>query len=132
MPISIDSALGPLPDALALRARRTEILAANLANEDTPNYKARDIDFRATLNKAQSDHIALKQTHANHLSDSNGLPGGADVKYRQPLQASIDGNTVDGQMEHAAFSENAVNYQATLTFLSGRIKSLMLAIRGSN
>jgi len=132
MPISIDSALGPIPDALALRARRTEILAANLANEDTPNYKARDVDFSATLNKAQSDQISLKQTHAGHLSDSNNLTAGAELKYRQPLQASIDGNTVDAQMEHAAFSENAVNYQATLTFLSGRIKSLMLAIKGSN
>lgn len=130
MPISIDSALGPFPEALALRARRTEVLAANLANQDTPNFKARDIDFRATLNKAQSDQLSLKRTNAGHLSAPGDLPGGASLKYRQPLQASIDGNTVDAQLEHAAFSENAVNYQATLGFLSGRIKSLMLALKG--
>jgi flagellar basal-body rod protein FlgB len=130
MPLSIDSVLGPLPEALSLRSRRTEILASNLANEDTPGYKARDIDFRAVMSKARSEQLSLTRTHSAHQAGSSTLPEGASLKYRQPPQASIDGNTVDAQMEQAAFAENAVNYQATLSFLSGRIKGLMLAIKG--
>ena len=130
MPLSIDSVLGPLPEALSLRSRRTEILASNLANEDTPGYKARDVDFRAAMGKARSDQLSLARTHSAHQADPGNLPEGALLKYRQPLQASIDGNTVDAQKEQAAFAENAVNYQATLSFLSSRIKGLMRAIKG--
>jgi flagellar basal-body rod protein FlgB len=130
MPLSIDSVLGPLPEALSLRSRRTEILASNLANEDTPGYKSRDIDFRAAMGKARSEQLSLSRTLSAHQPGPGNLPEGASLKYRQPLQASIDGNTVDAQMEQAAFAENAVNYQATLSFLSGRIKGLMLAIKG--
>jgi flagellar basal-body rod protein FlgB len=130
MPLNIDSVLGPLPEALSLRSRRTEILASNLANEDTPGYKARDIDFQAAMSKARLEQLALTRTHPAHQAGPGNLPEGASLKYRQPLQASIDGNTVDAQMEQAAFAENAVNYQATLSFLSGRIKGLMGAIKG--
>jgi flagellar basal-body rod protein FlgB len=130
MPFSIDSVLGPLPEALSLRSRRTEILASNLANQDTPGYKARDIDFRAAMQTAGAEQLSLTRTHAAHQAGADELPEGAALKYRHPLQASIDGNTVDAQMEQAAFGENAVSYQATLSFLSGRIKGLMLAIKG--
>lgn len=132
MPLSIDSALGPLPDALVLRGRRSEVLASNLANADTPNFKARDVDFRAVMDQAQGSHqLAMQTTSAKHIAftENNGF-GGMPVQYRVPHQPSLDGNTVDGQVEQAAFAENAVNYQATLTFLSGRIRGLMTAIKG--
>jgi flagellar basal-body rod protein FlgB len=133
MAINLDSALGIYPQALLLRSRRAELLAGNLANADTPHYKARDIDFRAALAAAQdagTDARALVRTQANHLdTDGAGLPGG-EMMYRIPTQPSLDGNTVDTQVEYAEFAQNAMRYQASLTFLTGRIKTLMTAIRG--
>ena len=131
MPLSIDSALGPMPDALILRGRRSEVIASNLANADTPNFKARDFDFQSMMNKARSEQVALSTTHAQHiaLNGADGI-GGAPLQYRVPNQPSLDGNSVDLQVEQAAFAENAVNYEATLTFLTSRIKGLMTAIRG--
>lgn len=130
MPFNIDSALGIYPQTLALHARRAEVLAANMANADTPNYKARDIDFKTALNYAQSDMGTLKRTQAGHIAaDSDAVAAGL-VKYRVPHQSSLDGNTVNTEIEQAEFTRNAIQYQATLTFLSGRIRSLMTAIRG--
>lgn len=131
MPLNIDSALGTLPEALVLRGRRSELIASNLANADTPNFKARDFDFRAAMDKANGEQLAMRATQARHIafSDTDG-PGGMPLQYRIPNQPSLDGNTVDGQVEQAAFAENAVNYQATLTFLSGRISGLLRAIKG--
>ncbi|HWS03155.1 MAG TPA: flagellar basal body rod protein FlgB [Gammaproteobacteria bacterium] len=131
MPLSIDSALGPMPDALILRGRRSEVIASNLANADTPNFKARDFDFQSMMNKARSEQVALNTTHASHIAmNGAGGIGGAPLQYRVPNQPSLDGNSVDLQVEQAAFAENAVNYEATLTFLTSRIKGLMTAIRG--
>ena len=108
-------------------------LAANIANADTPNYKARDIDFRALLGGAQAQQATarLVATNAAHLPDAEaaGNLGGA-LMYRMPLQPSIDGNTVDPQAEYAQFAQNALQYQSSLTFLSGRIRTLLTAIRG--
>ncbi len=131
MPLSIDSALGPLPDALVLRGRRSDLIASNLANADTPNFKAKDVDFHALMDQAQGGHLAMQTTSAKHIAmtDDNGF-GGMPLQYRVPNQPSLDGNTVDGQVEQAAFAENSVNFQATLTFLSGRIRGLMTAIKG--
>lgn len=131
MPINIDSALGPLPEALVLRGRRSELIASNLANADTPNFKARDIDFQSVMNQARTEQVALNTTQARHiaLSDASGI-GSEPFKYRVPNQPSLDGNSVDSQVEQAAFAENAVNYQATLAFLNSRIKGLLTAIRG--
>jgi len=133
MPFNIDTALGIHPQALAVRARRAEILAANIANADTPNYKARDLDFRALLGGAQDQQMTarLVATNAAHLPDAEAVVnvvGG--LMYRMPLQPSIDGNTVDPQTEYAQFAQNALQYQASLTFLNGRIRGLMTAIRG--
>lgn len=131
MPLIIDSALGPMPEALILRGKRSELLASNLANADTPNFKARDFDFGAAMNQAHAGQVALATTHTNHIpmNDANGT-GNAPTQFRVPNQPSLDGNTVDAQVEQAAFAENAVNYQATLTFLNSRIKGLMGAIKG--
>lgn len=129
MPLDIDSALGIHAQALQVRSRRTEVLASNLANADTPNYKAKDIDFKAALQQAQAGYTPLKATHAVHIQPGGGNSPG-ELLYRVPEQASLDGNTVDTHVEQAEFARNAVQYQASLTFLGGRLKTLLSAIRG--
>jgi flagellar basal-body rod protein FlgB len=136
MALDIDQHLGVLPAALEVRGRRTELLANNLANADTPQYKARDLDFRealaaATGSGAPGRRLALETTQPRHLgATSSADPADAALKYRVPLAPALDGNTVDAQLEQAEFAENAVRYQATLTFLSSRFRSLMTAITG--
>lgn len=130
----INAHLGVHAQALRLRAMRSELIANNLANADTPDFKARDIDFRAALSAsaAQVKGVSLATTRANHLSASAAGGGSleAATRYRVPLAPSLDGNTVDVQVEQAAFAENAVRYQATLTFLGSRLRGLMTAITG--
>jgi flagellar basal-body rod protein FlgB len=132
MALNLDSYLGVHPDALKLQSKRTEIIADNLANSDTPGYKARDIDFRAAMASAANAGATVKlaTTNAGHLSIDPNTEASANLKYRTPLAPSLDGNTVDAQQEQAAFAENTVRYQATLTFLSASFKSLMTAITG--
>ena len=135
MPITIDSALGNHPQALTLRSQRAEVLAANLANADTPNYKARDIDFKSVLSTAQNSPssagaaLPLAADNAAHLQPL-ASQSQAGLLYRNPSQPSVDGNTVDSQVEYTEFARNALQYQASLTFLSGNIKTLLTAIRG--
>ena len=132
MALSFDKALGIHADALQVRSRRLELLASNLANADTPNYKARDIDFRAALGDAQQGQgLAIRRTHAAHIS--TGASGhGMEPQYRVPSQPSLDGNTVDPQLEQAAFSQNAIQYQASLDFLNARFRGLRNALGGGN
>ena len=126
-----DNALGISPQVLAIRAQRMNLLASNIANADTPGYKARDIDFRQTLAAAQSDQSTaqLRTTDSRHIGFNTGSPT-ADVKYRVPSQLSLNGNTVEPHQEHQAFMENAMQYQASLNLLDSRIKGLMSAIKG--
>ena len=129
----LNTYLGIHPAALRVSSQRTELLANNLANADTPSYKSRDIDFRAALAAAGARNapVQVTTTNAAHIATGNVAAGGApDVKYRTPLAPSLDGNTVDTQLEQAAFAENAVRYQATLTFLSAKFRTLMTAITG--
>jgi flagellar basal-body rod protein FlgB len=135
MPLNLDAYLGVHADALKLRGQRTEILARNLANADTPGYQARDLDFRAALAQAGGGadaSLALKTTQANQISTAIDAGGEttSNLKYRMPLAPALDGNTVDVQMEQANFAENAVGFQATLSFLSARFRGLMTAITG--
>jgi flagellar basal-body rod protein FlgB len=132
MPINLDAYLGVHADALKVSSQRMELLATNLANADTPNFKARDIDFREALAQAASPNSAaeLNTTQPNHLPADAAGQGAANLKYRVPLAPSLDGNTVDVQLEQAAFADNAVRFQATLTFLTGRLRTLMTAITG--
>lgn len=114
--------------ALSLRAERNKVLASNIANAATPNFKARDIDFDAEIRKAQ--HTGPLQT-----SDTEHFPvmtngSGKQMLYRQPVSAAMDGNTVEMNVEQMEFSENVVRYQTTLTFLNNRISGLMSAIKG--
>ena len=137
MPSSIDNYLGVHAAALKLRSQRTEVLAANLANADTPGYRARDIDFKNALVAASgqannmSTGVHLQTTKAGHIgaATANGSPA-PELKYRVPLAPALDGNTVDGQLEQAAFAENTVRYQATLSFISSKFRALMTAITG--
>jgi flagellar basal-body rod protein FlgB len=135
--ISIDSHLGVHAAALKVREQRTELLARNLANADTPGYRAQDLDFRAAL-AAATEPVkpgVLTATQTGHMgADANSAlsAGSTDafIKFRTPLAPSLDGNTVDAQLEQAAFADNAVRYQATLSFLSSKFRSLMTAITG--
>lgn len=128
----LDAALGQSPDVLALRSKRSAMIASNLANADTPNYKARDIDFNAAMRAIQADATAssLARTDDQHLNVGGYMPGDAPTMYRVPTQATMDGNTVETTREHTAFMDNAIRYQASLNFLSGRLSSLMTALKG--
>jgi flagellar basal-body rod protein FlgB len=127
-----DRALGIHPQALEVASRRLELLASNIANADTPNYKARDIDFRAALSQAASERSAatLAVTQPGHISNTTGPVGMAAPLYRMPNHAALDGNTVDSQLENAAFAENAVRYQASLDFVNSKLRGLRSAIKG--
>lgn len=136
MAISFDSALGIHQQALLVRTRRAEILANNIVNADTPNYKARDIDFRAILGEATdsvaapAEQMNLAATRVGHLDGVIDPSLAADLLYRQPLQPSVDGNTVDVQHEQAQYAENALAFQASFTFLNRKFNGLMNAIKG--
>ena len=125
-----ENVFGIHEQALLLQGQRIGILATNLANADTPNYKARDIDFSAVLSRSDSAPLSLSTTQASHISMNDGAMASADLKYRNPYQASLDGNTVEMPVEQAAFSENNVRYQASLGFINGTIASMLLAING--
>jgi len=129
MAINFDSALGIHPQALALREKRSEVLASNLANADTPGYKARDLDFQAVLKKSMPEKHSMEQTQQGHFSPNDRLLG-ATMLFRNPNQASLDGNTVESHVEQAKYAENAVQYQASLRFINGRFSGLMSALRG--
>lgn len=120
--------------ALDLRQQRQEVLAANIANADTPNYKARDFDFSQALKGAMHDKLSLPNTKlsltsTNHIAAAAKAAPSADLLYRQPLQPSLDGNTVDMDAERMAFAENTMHYQSNLNVLSQRIKTLMAALQ---
>lgn len=134
MRIGLDNALGIHPEALQLRAERTEVLARNIANADTPGYKARDLDFHAVLQAqtaaAGKPQAQVQRTHNNHLQDDVVSGSAAELGYRVPLMPSLDGNTVEAQVEQAEFAQNALQFQASLRFLNGRLSGLMTAIKG--
>jgi flagellar basal-body rod protein FlgB len=126
-----DNIFGIHEPALLLQGQRIGVLAANMANADTPNYKARDIDFREVLaNNDGGAPLALQTTEAGHIGAVDGEVPEGELKYRNPYQASLDGNTVEMPVEQAAFSENNVRYQASLTFINSKIAEMQLAIAG--
>ena len=120
MTINFKDALGVHADALHVRAERTKVLAANIANESTPGYAARDLDFGAVL-----------QDRIDAESD-NGLPSldSGEALYRVPFHPSADGNTVEIGVEQAAFSQNASDFQTSLTFINMKLRGLAKAING--
>ncbi len=132
----LDSHIGLHADALKLRSKRAELLARNLANADTPGFQARDMDFRSALESVRQDGGGLSSstTRPGHLALGGpgadaGVPESA-LMYRVPIAPAADGNTVDVQLEQAAFAENAVKYQATLQFVNSKLRGLMTALTG--
>ncbi len=118
MSIRIDEALGVHARALELRVERSEILAANLANEDTPGFQARDIDFAKEMQRLEGDVGSFFTARS------------AEYQYRVPTQASQDGNTVELSVEQAEFSRNSMDFQTSLTFLNSKFRGLKQAIEG--
>jgi flagellar basal-body rod protein FlgB len=122
--------------ALAVRAQRQQVLASNIANADTPNYKARDIDFAKALQNALSEQSAsgmgLAKTASGHLdaNKTSSALGGTPLLYRTVQQGSIDGNTVDMDVERNQFADNALRYEAGVALVNGQIKSLLAAVQG--
>ncbi len=125
----MDSILGIHEAALAFRARRMEVLATNLANADTPRFKARDVEFADVLRNTGLKP-RLEVTARGHIGATDD-PRTGPLLYRMPYQPAADGNTVEAEQELARFAENAVAYQATLRFIGGRIATLRMAITGS-
>jgi flagellar basal-body rod protein FlgB len=131
----LDDLLNFHTQALRVRDQRQQVLASNIANADTPNFKARDVDFKTALQGAlqaapAAGGTALATTAPGHLAGAPGLAAEAGLLYRTPAQGSIDGNTVDLDAERAAFADNAIHYEFNLTRLSQQIKGMMAVIQG--
>jgi len=129
----IDDALRFNQTALTLRAARQELIASNIANADTPNYKAKDIDFASALQGAlagATGKLAMAAPAANHLSGGGQGVLGAPLMYRTAVQPSADGNTVDMDVERAQFADNALRYEASVKFISEDIKQVLTALQG--
>ena len=123
-----DNTFAQTQTMLSLRGQRLEILSRNIANADTPNYKARDLNFHNVLKNAGSS-ASIKASHQNHVS-SNSYKGSAEMVYTVPFNASVDGNTVELSVEQAKYGKAAAQYQATLRFLEGEISGIRKALRG--
>ncbi len=129
----IDDAFRFNQTALTLRAARQELIASNIANADTPNYKAKDIDFASALQGALAGPAAklpLATTAGSHLSGGNNGVLGAPLMYRTAVQPSADGNTVDMDVERAQFADNALRYEASVKFISDDVKEILAALQG--
>ena len=125
---SIKKQLTFFGSALNIRNKRNDIIASNIANAATPNYKARDINFLDEFKKVTNTG-EIKTTHSNHIPTKNYNISGKAF-YRDPVIASLDGNTVELQVEQMQFAENTMKYQTTLKFLNGKITKMLSAIRG--
>lgn len=132
MQFNFEKYLGLHEPALHLQSRRAQILAANVANADTPKFKAKDIDFRAVMQQVEEYPKGtgpLRTTSIQHVQPPQ-FTNGYEVLYRQPWQPSIDGNTVEPEAENAAFMDNTMRYMASLRFLGGKFNTLITAIKG--
>ncbi|MCU7874538.1 MAG: flagellar basal body rod protein FlgB [Candidatus Thiodiazotropha sp. (ex Lucinoma borealis)] len=128
--MNFDNLFGIHERALVLRSQRAEVLAANLANADTPGYKSRDFDFKTLLNSEMDSSNRMRTTHNQHIQTESGPVPPSQLLYRTPMQPSMDGNTVDTEREHVAFSANALEYQASLGFINSKIDGIRKALRG--
>lgn len=126
--MDLDSYFGIHAKALSLRDARSSQIATNLTNADTPNYKAKDIDFNAALQNAMSPSQQMVTDNVRHINAHADFS--TQTKYRNPQRHSLDGNTVDKDMETVEFAQNALGYQASLSFLQSKIRMMMSAFRG--
>jgi len=128
MSLDIDGYLGIHAKALAVRDKRSAVIANNIANVDTPNFKAQDIDFKQVLKQFDNKLPMLETSHSQHMKPQDNLL--MAMKFRVPQQGSLDGNTVNKDVETTEFARNAMQYQASLNFLNSKIKTVMTALRG--
>ena len=135
----LDEALSFHQNALRVRGQRQELIAANIANADTPNYKARDIDFKAAMQSAMTgtSNEALKTTKTSPLHlDGTSLPSNntsaqaGQALFRPIIQGSVDGNTVDMDVERNQFADNGIRYEASLTMINAQLKQMLAALQG--
>ncbi len=135
----LDAALSFHQNALRVRGQRQELIAANIANADTPNYKARDLDFSAAMKNAvagvSKEAFKATKTSEQHLdgvpstfTSSSGAPG--EPLFRPIIQGSVDGNTVDMDVERNQFADNGIRYEASLTLINAQLKQMLAAIQG--
>lgn len=115
--------------ALTVHSYRQQLIASNIANADTPGYQARDIDFAAVLKDIQAGQ-GKREMLPLKSGGSDATPFGAELLYRSVVQRSVDGNSVDLDIERAQFAENAVRYEAQLMFINSQIRSMLAAIQG--
>ena len=130
----LDNYFGVNAQSVLVRSKRAEVLASNIINADTPNYKAKDLDFDALLNANNNvgsvKSVSVSASHQNHIT--NGLTNSFSLqtKYRIPEHSSLDGNTVDSHIEKGKFAENAVRYQISLSMLNNKIQGLISTLKG--
>ena len=129
MRFDLDQAFGVPQQAVLLQSKRAQVIAENIANADTPGYKAKELDFQASMKSAQLEINPgqMSRTHTNHISQEDSGMDGSVLIERESTQPSLDGNTVDTQVEQSAFLRNALEYQVSLRLLNGKIKGLMTA-----
>ena len=138
MAINLDKLVGFHESALKIRTERMEVISGNLANANTPGYKARDIDFNKAMQSAMNEGVqgkhknsgGLVRTNERHLSGNpSSVAANFDMQYRIPTQPDTgDGNTVEVQAERNRFLDNGLRYQASLEFLNGKIKGMKKAL----
>jgi len=131
MQTRLDKEVGFMEQGLRLRSQRQQVLATNIANADTPNYKAQDIDFNQAMKAALSNtssSAGLATTHPQHVGGTNG--GAAKVQTRNQVQNSADGNTVDMDVEQSQFAENALQYETLVTMINGTFKNINSVMQG--
>jgi flagellar basal-body rod protein FlgB len=128
----LDSTFRFYQDAANLRAHRQQLIASNIANADTPKYKARDINFSTALQGALtgSGVVTLATSMPSHIAPPASATPAAPLLYRTAVQGSVDGNTVDMDVERSQFADNAIHYEANLTFISNQIRMMLAAIQG--
>lgn len=125
----LTKALGIHERALRVRDQRMELIARNIANDDTPHFKARDIDFKAVMSEFRPTDT-LASTHGAHIAFGDDASADDGLRYRTPFNASLDGNTVELTVEQTKYGKAAADYQATLAFLENRVSSIRKALRG--
>lgn len=133
----LEQDLSTIRNAMGVRGYRQELLASNIANADTPYYKARDVDFKSALATAMGaaggdagKPLTMARTRAGHLPGSGDAPYAAMTQYRAEYQGAVDGNTVNMDVERSSFAENALQQEALITFINKRFDGLQRAING--
>lgn len=126
----MDKIFGLAEKALALSEQRATLISSNLVNSSTPGYKAKDIDFNQILQQASHGSNELSKANAGHLVDNHESANSPIIKYRVPMQTSMDGNTVDPELERKSFMENSLKYQISLMFIQSKTDQMIKAMKG--